>query len=135
MKLFVRILLPFAAAAALSAATADRIAGTWLTPNGLSKVEIAKCGDRYCGSIQWMQNPKNDRNNADPTLRSRPLVGVKILDGFQFDGGASWSGGTIYAPERGKTVDAKLVLTGDDSLEVKVSAGMVKKTVGWTRVK
>lgn len=109
----------------------DAMLGTWVTSGGLSKVEITKCGSRYCGTIQWMKTPKNDANNADATLRGRPLVGAQILTGFGADG----MGGKIYAPERGKLMDAKLVVVGGDSLEVRVSAGMIKKTVAWTRVR
>ncbi len=116
-------------------ASPDQIAGVWLTPNGLSKVEISKCGERWCGAIRWMQTPRNDEHNEDSAQRSRSLVGAQILTGFTFDGGSGWTGGKIYAPERGRTVDAKLVLVNPDLLEVRVSAGIVKKTVSWTRVR
>jgi uncharacterized protein (DUF2147 family) len=103
---------------------AQSLSGTWLTPEGRSKVEIKPCGATHCGTIVWMQNPKNDEKNADPTLRARPLLGVQILNGDK-----------LYAPERGKTVDAKFALVTPDSLEIRVSLGLVKKTVTWTRVK
>ena len=103
---------------------AQSLSGTWLTPEGRSKVEIKPCGASHCGAIVWMQTPKNDEKNADPALRARPLVGVQILNGDK-----------LYAPERGKTVDAKIALATPDSLEIRVSVGMVKKTVTWTRVK
>ncbi len=122
-------------AAIAQAAGGDRIMGTWQTPNGESKIEIAKCGDAYCGKIAWMMNPKNDQRNEDKSKRGRPLVGAEIVSNFQFDGAASWTGGKLYGPERGKTVDAKLVMVNDDTLEVRVSAGVVKKTVTWTRAK
>jgi uncharacterized protein (DUF2147 family) len=112
-------------------AEGDAMLGTWLTPEGLSKIEVKKCGERYCGSIAWMKTPKNDEKNEDAKLKGRPLLGAQILSGFAADG----TGGKIYAPERGKLMDAKLVLAGEDKLEVRVSAGMIKKTVLWTRVK
>jgi uncharacterized protein (DUF2147 family) len=100
------------------------LTGLWLTPEGLSKIEIKNCDAGQCGSIVWMKSPKNDEKNADPALKGRPLLGAQIVNGNK-----------IYAPERGKWMDAKLVLTSPDSLEVRVSAGMVKKTVVWTRAK
>jgi uncharacterized protein (DUF2147 family) len=112
-------------------ADGDAMLGTWLTPEGLSKIEVKKCESRYCGSIIWLKTPKNDEKNEDAKLKGRPLVGAQILSGFAADG----TGGKIYAPERGKLMDAKLVLAGEDKLEVRVAAGMIKKTVVWTRVK
>lgn len=123
------------AVASLQAAGPDQLVGTWLTAEGKSKVEVAKCGDLYCGSITWMRMPQNDARNEDPSKRSRPLVGVRIVNNFRYDGGATWSGGTLYGPERGKSVDAKLVLVDDDTLEIRVSAGVIKKSIRWTRVR
>lgn len=113
----------------------DKILGVWLTPNGPSKVEIKKCGELYCGSIISMETPRNDQRNEDPAKRGRSLVGVEILSDFKHDGGTNWSGGRIYAPERGNTLNAKLVLVKEDTLEVRVSAGLVKRTITWTRAK
>lgn len=112
---------------------ADRIVGTWTAPNGESKIEIAKCGGAYCGSIKAMKTPKLDARNPDASLRSRSLVGAQILRGFQYAGADTWNGGTLYAPERGREVSPKLVLTGPDTLEIKVSAGLARKTVVWKR--
>jgi len=120
--------------ASAQASGPEQILGMWLTPNGESRIKISKCGELYCGTIAWMRNPKNDVNNSDPALKGRPLTGVQIASGFRFDGGNSFSGGKLYGPERGKTVEAKIVVNGD-SIDVKVSVGVVKKTVTWTREK
>lgn len=117
------------------AQTADQLLGVWLTPNGQSKVELQKCGDLYCGSIVWMQNPGNDERNQDKAKRNRPLVGTRIATDFKYDGGTSWIDGSLYAPESGRTVPAKLVLVNDDTLEVRVSFRGMNRAVTWTRVK
>lgn len=122
-----------AAAPPLPGAAADSIVGTW-SAEGRSRIQIVRCGDRYCGAIVWMKQPRNDTRNEDPALRGRPLVGARIMNDFRFDGANSWSGGKLYAVERGKTVDAKLVLVRDDSLEIHVSIGVLNRTVTWTRV-
>lgn len=112
----------------------DGILGTWLTPDGASKIEISRCGDTYCGSIVWMAQPRTDENNPNPELKGRPLVGAQILSGLAYAGGESWQGGSIYSAQRGKTFEAKtLKLLSDRALEVKVSAGMFTKTIVWTR--
>jgi uncharacterized protein (DUF2147 family) len=125
----------FAALAVLSsgfasAAEGDRLLGTWLTPGALSRVEITKCGSRYCGVITWLKTPKADAKNPDPSLRGRPLPGAQILSGFAPDG----TGGKVYSPERGSSYDAKLVLVEATTLEIRVSAGFIRKTVAWKRV-
>ena len=128
-------MIAFLAASLLLAANGDQILGTWALPNGDTKVAIEKCGAQYCGTIAWMKTPRNDEKNEDASLRGRPLVGVRILTGAAFDGKAAWTGAKLYGPGRGITVDAKLALTNDDSLQVKASAGIASRTVVWTRVK
>lgn len=113
----------------------DRILGTWNTPNGESKIEIGRCGVAYCGSIKSMNKPKNDEHNPDTALRKRSLVGLQILKDFKYSGSNTWSDGTLYGPERGKEVTPKIVLTNADSLDIKVTVGMARKTITWTRVK
>jgi uncharacterized protein (DUF2147 family) len=130
------LLLFFAVGGVLMAQVeGDRILGTWNTPNGESKIEIVKCGDAYCGSIKSMNKPMNDEHNPDAGLRNRSLVGIQILKGFKYSGPNTCSDGTLYGPERGKEVTPKIVLTNADSLDIKVTAGVARKTVTWTRVK
>jgi uncharacterized protein (DUF2147 family) len=137
IKAALKLLLLFAATASLFAQSApgNRILGSWLTPNQGSTVEIVKCGNAYCGSIKSMTTPKNDEHNADSSLRGRPLIGAQIMTGFLYAGSDTWNGGTLYAPARGKSVSPDLVLTAPDKMEIKVKAGMMSKTVIWTRAK
>ncbi len=137
MKTTLRLFLFFASTTALFAqpSPADRILGDWLTPNRESTIEIVKCGDAYCGSIKSMQKPANDAHNPESSLRGRPLVGAQIMKGFQYSGSDTWSGGALYAPARGKTVNPDLVLTTPDTIDIKVKAGIMSKTVTWTRAK
>jgi uncharacterized protein (DUF2147 family) len=113
----------------------NQILGIWNTDDGDSKIEIVKCGDNYCGSIKSMKAPRNDERNSNASLRNRPLVGVQILTGFKYAGSNSWTGGTLYAPKRGKAMSAKLKLSTQDSLDITVSAGVSSRTITWTRDK
>jgi uncharacterized protein (DUF2147 family) len=86
--------------------------GEWTTEGGKARVRIAPCsGDaqRLCGAIEWSYRPPGagagplqDINNQDPALRSRPIVGLPLLQGFEPTGPDSWGGGTIYDPEGGQ---------------------------------
>jgi uncharacterized protein (DUF2147 family) len=137
MKTVLKLVLLLVSTTALFAQSspADRILGDWLTPNQESTIEIVKCGDAYCGSIKSMRRPSNDAHNPDSSLRDRPLVGAQVMKDFQYSGSDTWSGGAIYAPARGKTVYPDLVLGTPDTLDIKVKAKMMSKTVTWTRIK
>jgi uncharacterized protein (DUF2147 family) len=126
-----------------AAGAADGLVGTWLTDGGTSKVEVvaSKGGDGgtvYDGKVVWLKEPMRDgkpvldANNADPALRSRPILGLPVLAGFKA-AGTGWSGGTIYAPKAGKAFPADLALAADGRLELKVKAGLLSRTDYWTR--
>jgi hypothetical protein len=74
--------------------------GEWTTEGDKARVRIAPCsGDaqRLCGVIDWSYRPPGaeagpllDINNQDPALRSRPIVGLPLLQGFAPTGPDSW---------------------------------------------
>lgn len=125
------------------AAAPDAILGTWLTDDGASKVEVtasraADGSSVYGGKITWLKEPLRDgkplrdANNADASLRERPILGLPILSGFKA-GAGGWSGGTVYAPRAGKSYPADLSIAADGRLQLKVNAGLLSKTDYWTR--
>ena len=87
--------------------------GEWTTEGDKARVRIAACpedAEQLCGVITWSYRPPGaeagpllDINNQDPALRSRPIIGLPLLQGFTATGPDSWGGGTIYDPEGGKT--------------------------------
>src|SRR6516225_6263932 len=68
------------------AAAADAI-GTWSTGDKEGQVRIVNCGGALCGTLIWLKEPndpatgrpKTDKNNADASKQSRPLLGVPIV--------------------------------------------------------
>jgi uncharacterized protein (DUF2147 family) len=107
----------FLLTAQLFASGGEEILGTWNNDDGRAKIEIFNCGGRYCGKIIWLGQPnyppddklgmggkpRVDRENPDPALRSRPILGLQIMEGFIFRGDGVWEKGHIYDPESGKT--------------------------------
>jgi len=103
------------------AADEDNILGLWNTPENDSKIEIFKCGSKYCGRITWLKDPYYladdqggmagkpivDRENPNPDLRTRPLIGLQIMEGFIYVGKNVWEKGTIYNPDDGKIYKCK----------------------------
>lgn len=131
-------------AAPLAASAPDTLIGTWLTDDGDSRVEIAasKAADGstvFSGKVVWLKaptrdgRPLRDANNADASLRGRPIMGLEIVSGFRADGNGGWTGGTVYSPRAGKRFPAEASLGADGRLQIKVKAGLVTRTVTWTR--
>lgn len=127
-------------AAVAGTACAAEVTGTWLTPTDGGQVQIAPCGASVCGHLltgaRIKANPAlTDEKNKNAALRSRPLKGLLLLQGFKGAGGA-WTGGTIYNPDDGNIYKASLKLLTPDTLQVKgcVVAPLCKNQT-WKRVK
>jgi uncharacterized protein (DUF2147 family) len=143
LRVAVLIAAALAALLAGNALAADGPVGEWLTERRDARVRIAPCedrGDRLCGTITWAQRPPDapegpllDRNNCDPALRTRPIVGLPLLAGFAQDGENHWGGGTIYDPRSGKTYKSRMRLEAPDLLDVAGCILFLCKGETWTR--
>ena len=105
-------------------------AGLWLTQDGESKLRIAPCGNKLCGTLAWLKVPSDskgqpllDASNPDPAQRARPLLGVQILLGLA-PAGEGWKG-KFYNPEDGKTYDGSFVLSGSGKAEINACIAVV----------
>ena len=153
--LLLTALVSLVMAAPVAAGDGDAILGLWATDpkggGGEAHVEIYSDGDHYSGRIVWLAEPtypaddkegmagqdKVDRENPDESLRSKPIVGLVIVKGFEFDGKDTWRKGTIYDPDNGKTYKSKMKLDGPDVLKVRgfIGISLIGRTTEWTRVK
>lgn len=133
------VLLFGAATAALAAApagAADSIHGRWVTQSKNAIVEVAPCGSKVCGRIQKLldtsngPNPK-DRNNPDPKLRNRTILGLPVLSNLAADG-KSYRG-QIYDPESGRNYRSVVSLNRNGTLKVQGCIGPICQTQTWTR--
>ena len=121
---------------ATPALAAEPVTGSWLTDAKDGIVEIAPCGAKLCGWLAKMlvppKGPPTDRNNPDPSLRNRPLVGLAVLNGFAPDGDV-WRG-SGYDPKVGKSYNTTLQRTGPNTLKVKGCVfGFLCRSAIWTR--
>ena len=94
-------------------AQANKIEGTWFNEEKTSTINMTKGSDgNYLGKINWLEEPnefgapKLDKENGDPQLAKRPIMGLAIVKNFEYDSKKErWVEGSIYDPKNGKTYD------------------------------
>ena len=127
------------ASAAMAQAT---VFGIWVDEGGLSHIEIFDCRGQICGKFIWFEEPneedgtpKLDDENPDEAMRTRPLMGLQLLEGFDASGPTAWGGGTIYDPQSGKTYSSTMELLDDNTIEVRgyVVLPIFGRSQTWTR--
>ena len=118
------------------AQAADQITGDWVSQDGKGVVTIAPCGKALCGHITRLtekaktEGPTTDSNNPEPALRSRSLVGVKVLFDFTAQSDGRWQG-KIYYPFQGRTYRAYISRDSERSLKVQGCWLVICRTVKW----
>ncbi len=143
--LFLIILLLFATTSWCTAS--DSILGVWNTDKYDAKLEFFKCGDKVCGKIIWLKEPKyidkedgpvglqkTDRKNPDPSLRTKPVLGLQIMQGLP-KANNKWADGACYDPETGKTYKCKMQLTSTGDLKMRgyIGISLFGRTMVMTR--
>lgn len=134
-----------------SAFSADSITGLWEVEEGDGRIEIYRCGDKYCGRIAWLKEPLYpagdksgmagqplvDRANPKKELRSRPQLGLQIMEGYIFRGDSFWDDGTIYNTENGKSYSSNIRLRSSERLELRgfIGISLLGGSTVWKRVK
>ena len=127
MKKIVMFLLLSCFAIAGMAQEANKVAGIWWNDVKEIKLKIELKDGKYIGTIIYMipekyidgKSPKDD-NNPEEKLRDRPLVGLQILSGLEYDAKKKeWKDGTIYDPKSGNTYSCYAWLGSEDVLKTK----------------
>ena len=126
----------FVLPAAASAQSADDAFGIWRHPENGSHVEMYKCGADLCAKIvKVVDAQKTDDKNPDAAKRSRPTVGLLIMEGAKKTGTASWAG-NLYNRADGKAYSGTITVRSKDALDLAgCVAVVICKTLTWTRVK
>jgi uncharacterized protein (DUF2147 family) len=118
------------------------IQGLWLTEEDKSTVEITLTDDGLVGHIVALKEPldpegkvKTDHKNPNPKRHSDSIIGLRIVWGFKAGDDNTWTGGSVYDPNNGKTYHAKMTLR-DQQLYLRGSLdrwGLVGRTAQWRR--
>jgi uncharacterized protein (DUF2147 family) len=115
-----------------TAALADPVEGTWQTrpdDNGnYGHVEIAACGAAFCGTLV------KAFDNAGTAVDS-PNVGRQIVWDMVAYADGLYDDGKIYAPDRDKTYNGEMTLSGDNLTVSGCVLGICREGGTWTRVK
>ena len=115
--------------------------GTWLSQEGDTKVHVADCAGKLCGTVVWLGKPidaktgkpKTDKLNPDPAKRSHPLLGLLVVRGLSPSGPDKWSG-TIYNADDGNIYQASMTVQGASTARVQGCVlGILCKSQTWTR--
>lgn len=114
-----------------------RAEGYWITADRTALVRIASCGPKLCGTIVRIlahgpKVPSTDVNNARPSLRSRPLVGLEVLSGFTLRGSAGVDG-RAYDPQSGRSYKSRLSPNADGTLTVTGCVFFICQSQIWRR--
>ena len=119
----------------------DKLEGLWYNDIKSAKVQITKGSDgKFYGKVVWLKEPlkngkpKVDELNEDPKLRSRPRLGLQLLNGFVKDGDEKYDDGTIYDPLNGKTYSCKITYKGN-TLDIRgyIGISLFGRTTTWSR--
>ena len=128
-------------ASAHAQAKPDRLEGLWYNDIKSAKVEITRGSDgKFYGKVVWLKEPlkngkpKVDELNEDPKLRTRPRLGLQLLNGFVKDGDEKYDDGTIYDPLNGKTYSCKITYKGN-TLDIRgyIGISLFGRTTVWSR--
>jgi uncharacterized protein (DUF2147 family) len=141
MRMMAVIAVALGLAAGTGSALADGATGTWRMSNGKVTVRVAPCGGGLCGRVVALKKshddkgrPRLDKENPNPSLRQRPVIGLTILSNMRSDGQGTWSG-TIYNPDDGNTYSSSMQLVGPSTMKVNgCVAGVLCKTMKFVRV-
>lgn len=127
-------------AKARQAGTPDKILGNWINDNADAKFEFFKSEETYQAKIMWIKDTyisgdkaKTDKNNPEPRLRNRPIIGLVIIKGLQFKN-EQYVNGTIYSPEKGIYANCKLKLADENTLELTITKSIFTTVKKWKRL-
>lgn len=142
MRKWVTATMALAAGALVSgAAMANDATGVWRMENGRVTVKVTPCGGNLCGTVVGLKKPVDkegkprlDKENPDPALRSRPVIGLTILSNMKPRGEGYWTG-TIYNPDDGNTYSSNMTLQSGDTMRVRgCVAGVFCRSMKFIRV-
>lgn len=113
------------------AVAADPLEGMWRTAkddnSNSGLIRVAPCGAHLCGTLIKAYD------SAGQEMASKN-IGRQIISATVNDGGGKYSG-KVYSPDRGKTYNSKLVLSGDRVTVNGCVLGICRKGGAWQKAR
>jgi len=129
--LFVLIILVLVTGAVKKSAAqtpAERICGKWISEEKNCIVQIYKTGGRFSAKLIWFDDKddksqpmesRTDYKNPNPTLRTRKLLGMEVLENLTYNPEtSSWENGIIYDARTGHKWSSAASLVSNNKLKV-----------------
>lgn len=114
----------------VTSASADPVHGVWKTQPGddgaYGHVQMGDCGGKTCGVLIRGFNASGVEGDS-------PNIGKRLVWDMESKGSGRYAGGKIWAPDRDKTYNSKMTLSGN-SLKVEGCVMVVCRGQTWTRV-
>jgi uncharacterized protein (DUF2147 family) len=103
--------------------------GLWIDHTGQGAVEIGPCGDRVCGKVVWLKDPRHKSRSG------KLICGAQVLGDLRRLARNLWESGWIYNPEDEERFSASLELKGANTLRVTGYLGikLLGETFTWKR--
>jgi uncharacterized protein (DUF2147 family) len=130
--MLILVLLLLSGGGVQSAASAENaIFGTWLNSNDTVAVHVAGCGQRICGTV-IRASPQSEADARKGGVQH--LVGTRVLRDFEASGAGRWKG-TLFVPERGRTLRSTLTMQDREHVSVQgcILAGLLCGREVWHR--
>lgn len=119
-------IIALAATVPVTASAQAALEGRWKNPKGSVVVNVAPCGDAYCGTVSWA-SAKNREKGTTP--------GTRVLTDLKPTGNGTYKG-RAYEPKRNLRGSATVRQVNPDLMIVKgcVIGGLLCKEQRWLRV-
>lgn len=113
------------------------LTGVWHLEGGKYHVQVLPLAGTWHGKIVALGPgvPPKDTNNPNPTRRTRDLVGTDLFWHLRWNPVArEFTGGQLYAPDRGREISAEAGLEGRNTLRLQGHVLMRTRTITFHRV-
>lgn len=116
---------------AAQAAAAAPIEGRWRSPGGNSIIDVAKCGEGWCGTVAWA----SAKAKKDAAKSTSQLVGTQLLTDVVQASVGRWNG-RLFIPDKKMRVTAKIEMAPAGQLKVSgcLAGKSLCKSQLWTPV-
>ena len=103
------------------------IEGEWSTPDG-GVILIYEVDEKYFGKVVSSDDPEQ---NAKLQQQEEDII---LLKDFSKKNDTKFCCGSIYIPQRDRTLSATITLIDEDTLKIKVKAGVMSATRTWKKL-